>query len=194
MSTVTHRKPGAASGGASSAPLKATPRAENTPSSGIGAWVTFFNERVPIVVYALLACGPVFSAMTLCEKEFDLATFLWTAPAQLLFLITIRFMDDVKDFDKDCEVHPDRPLPRGLLKVSEVTNAVRYLLASLFAFAFFSHTISLPVKASHSPSRLYTSISCTLSLAAASGLRSARCSMPSPTRLPSIPAPCISSE
>eukprot|EP01136_Pigoraptor_vietnamica_P015520 Opistho-1_new@58771 len=43
-------------------------------------------------------------------------------------------MDDVKDFDKDCQVHPDRPLPRGLLKVSEVENAVRFFLAALFAF------------------------------------------------------------
>lgn len=57
------------------------------------------------------------------------------AVTQFIFLVTLRCMDDVKDYDKDCIVHKDRPLPRGLLKKSELENFIRFLILLLFGFA-----------------------------------------------------------
>ena len=33
----------------------------------------------------------------------------------LIFITELRFMDELKDYEKDKIAHPDRPLPRGLV-------------------------------------------------------------------------------
>ena len=44
-------------------------------------------------------------------------------------------MDDVKDYDKDVIVHPDRPLPRGLIAYDEVALVVKITLAILIGYS-----------------------------------------------------------
>lgn len=41
-----------------------------------------------------------------------------------LFFFLLRLMDEYKDHEKDKIVHPDRPIPRGLLTVSQVKRAI----------------------------------------------------------------------
>ena len=68
-----------------------------------------------------------------------------------VLLLVIRIMDDVKDYEKDKVVHPDRhvlyylqhatcntllrrPLPRGLIKFEEVTNFINIAMASTVVY------------------------------------------------------------
>ena len=50
-------------------------------------------------------------------------------------LITVRVMDDVKDYDLDVKIHPERPLPRGLLAYDEVVLVIKLTLAGLLGYA-----------------------------------------------------------
>ena len=71
-----------------------------------------------------------------------------------VLLLLIRVMDDVKDYDKDkivhplrCEIvpptftcwslspHPIRPLPRGLIRVSEVIQVIHGTLLAMLLYA-----------------------------------------------------------
>jgi 4-hydroxybenzoate polyprenyltransferase len=44
-------------------------------------------------------------------------------------------MDEVKDYDKDVIVHPDRPLPRGILKKQEVEFVIRVIVLALSLYS-----------------------------------------------------------
>ena len=105
-------------------------------ASKFSRWLTFLNERAPPLVFALLGGGPVVSSLYLYNDRFDWLKFLTVFPAQLLLLLTIRIMDDVKDYDKDVKVHPDRPLPRGLLTIDEVVRMIRNVIIGEYAYAF----------------------------------------------------------
>ncbi|KJE89029.1 hypothetical protein CAOG_00588 [Capsaspora owczarzaki ATCC 30864] len=118
-----------------------TPRS----ASAIKNWTTFFNERAPLPVYVLLALGPCLSGFALADSSLPLPvtsgqfsywqTLAIVVAGQLLYLITLRCMDDVKDYDKDVKVHPDRPLPRGLILYDELVNAIRLEIALLCVYA-----------------------------------------------------------
>jgi 4-hydroxybenzoate polyprenyltransferase len=44
----------------------------------------------------------------------------------MVFLAQIRFMDELKDFEKDKVAHPERPLPRGLFTLEEFDRFIRF--------------------------------------------------------------------
>lgn len=102
-------------------------------------WTTYVKERFPLVGYLLVAGGLSGSTTALLRgrswSSSDLlATGLATAGV-MLFLIQVRWMDEVKDVDKDRLAHPERPLPRGLVKVHEVVRVIRGFngVAAVFA-------------------------------------------------------------
>ena len=41
-----------------------------------------------------------------------------------LFFFKMRLYDEIKDYELDCEINPDRPLPRGLLTISDVKKGI----------------------------------------------------------------------
>ena len=51
-------------------------------------------------------------------------------------LITVRVMDDVKDYDLDVKIHPERPLPRGLIAYDEVVLVIKLMLGGLLGYAW----------------------------------------------------------
>ncbi len=89
-------------------------------------WFIFFKERLPLPVLLLMSLGAGLSASNGISPDLGLACLM---PA--LFLVTLRIMDEVKDYTKDQALHPDRPLPRGLISLGEATNFVYLLLGSM---------------------------------------------------------------
>jgi hypothetical protein len=92
-------------------------------------WSTYVLERFPLVGY-LLVSGGLCGSMTalLRGRSWTASDLLATSLAcvgVLLFLIQLRWMDEVKDVDKDRVAHPERPLPRGLVTVPEVVRVIR---------------------------------------------------------------------
>ncbi len=49
----------------------------------------------------------------------------------------MRLMDEIKDYQKDQIAHPQRPLPRGLIKPAQIQRAIQVVTAVLLATAAF---------------------------------------------------------
>ena len=93
-------------------------------------WLRYIIERFPPVTYVILIGGFCLTGAvahgTLPRFETPLAFSFF---AITLFFFVLRLMDELKDYEKDLVAHPKRPLPRGLLKTTEV----RHLIVTLTA-------------------------------------------------------------
>lgn len=94
------------------------------------SWLIFLQERVPLPAHVLLVGGMLASAYRLSA---DAADVLLAAIGLILFFITLRLMDECKDYAVDCVVFPERPLPRGLIGLSEARAMVTRLLLVMAA-------------------------------------------------------------
>jgi 4-hydroxybenzoate polyprenyltransferase len=87
-------------------------------------WVIFIGERFPIAShltmifvfvlahFALAGASPLNSKMGLL---FSFCT---------LFFFKLRLYDEIKDYEVDLKHNPGRPLPRGLLKISDLKKMI----------------------------------------------------------------------
>jgi len=88
-------------------------------------WWTYQAERFP-----LLAHGPLIAAFSACAVSYtallpNQANPTWTAYTVafivcLIFFLQLRIADEFKDFEEDSRYRPYRPVPRGLVKLSEL--------------------------------------------------------------------------
>ena len=92
-------------------------------------WIIFITERIPLLVYALIVGGIVWSSIIIGKQGFQISNFIIGFLGLYLFFCVLRLMDEVKDFDKDKIAHPDRPLPRGVLTVSDVIGSIKLTYA-----------------------------------------------------------------
>jgi 4-hydroxybenzoate polyprenyltransferase len=63
----------------------------------------------------------------------------------LVFITELRFMDELKDYEKDKIAHPTRPLPRGLITVGQVRNLIIIFFSLLCLLSFLSAVIFNPL-------------------------------------------------
>ena len=56
--------------------------------------------------------------------KFDLSIFIIAVIVNTLLMIQMRLGDELKDYEKDKIMHPNRPLPRGLLSTDQVRSAL----------------------------------------------------------------------
>lgn len=89
---------------------------------------TFMNERFPLIPNLIIALGMCFSIKFLYQLSFDGVVFTLAIILVLFFIAELRFMDEVKDYDKDILAHPTRPLPRGLIKAEELERVIHLML------------------------------------------------------------------
>lgn len=87
-------------------------------------YLTFIKERVPVVANLILALGLIFSVGALNSTYLDFSDAFFIGMTLMAFIIELRFMDEIKDFEKDKVAHPDRPLPRGLVTPRQVMNLI----------------------------------------------------------------------
>lgn len=52
----------------------------------------------------------------------------------MIFFAVLRMMDELKDYEKDLVAHPERPLPRGVLKPAQVETAIHSIVGFMVAF------------------------------------------------------------
>jgi hypothetical protein len=134
-----------------------TPSSENTGSRKIsreaakadpkplGArWARYVAERSPPAALVFIGAGISMAPMAL-RNEFDPVLLGIGVLATFLLLAQMRLGDEIKDLRKDREIHPERPLPRGLLSLREVTQGmlVIMLLVVLLAVLGARHYGSL---------------------------------------------------
>jgi 4-hydroxybenzoate polyprenyltransferase len=114
----------------------------------------FFKERIPFIPYVTLTAGLTMSGAALTGERLDLdyargMVFI----ALLLFFIVLRFMDEVKDVRKDLIAHPERPIPRGLIRESNVKVLIWITVLSMLLMAL-CHSINHQAQAGLSLSLL----------------------------------------
>jgi 4-hydroxybenzoate polyprenyltransferase len=102
-------------------------------------WLIFFKERIPLFSYFIIASGFACGSLSLLNKDFSYITYSFVCVGIILFLVLLRLMDEVKDYDKDCIVYPQRPLPRGLIKIEECKKAIRinYVMMIFWNFLIY---------------------------------------------------------
>jgi hypothetical protein len=94
-----------------------------TPAS---RWWVYQRERFPLAAH-----GPLVAAFTFTAVAFSgflrgvftlpsVAEFSAAFVISLLFFLQLRIADEFKDFEDDSAFRPYRPVPRGLVKLSEL--------------------------------------------------------------------------
>lgn len=98
-------------------------------------WITYIRERFYLPTFIVLVAGISLSGIFLNGNSFRLLPFVLSFIGIFLFFALMRLMDDVKDLEKDRIAHPDRPLPRGLIKKTMAQSMVDRLQIILFAYS-----------------------------------------------------------
>lgn len=98
-------------------------------------WITFFRERFPLPVLFLISFGIALAGLSYGSRPLQPIQILLAGAITFLFFSTLRLMDEIKDYEKDKIVHPTRPLPRGLIELSEFKRVMLMSVALMFVFA-----------------------------------------------------------
>lgn len=101
-------------------------------------WYVYQRERFPVIGHGILILAFSFSAISYSallrmESAGDfflpgLASVLVAYVSCFLFFLQLRIADEFKDFTEDSRFRPYRPVPRGLVRLSEL--AVVFVLAA----------------------------------------------------------------
>jgi 4-hydroxybenzoate polyprenyltransferase len=86
-------------------------------------WKIYIKERSPLPALMIISAAAAITPLSIL-KTFDLKVLVASLIFTTLMLIQMRLGDEIKDFEKDKIIHPERPLPRGLLNLDEVTRAL----------------------------------------------------------------------
>lgn len=108
------------------------------------AFKVFIKERLPVVPNFILAFGLMFSAVGLLGASSKTLPAVFGAIALFAFVSELRFMDELKDVEKDVVANPDRPLPRGAISKEQVGSLIAITGVLLVAFAAASGAIFTP--------------------------------------------------
>jgi UbiA prenyltransferase family len=95
----------------------------------LARWGVYQSERFPLVRHAPLVvvtvlCALMFTLGLRNESRFpSLLVWLFSSLVTLGLFFQLRVLDEFKDFDEDSQFRPYRPVPRGVLKLSDLAMA-----------------------------------------------------------------------
>lgn len=114
------------------------------------AWLTFLWERFPPITHIpftiLFLVAHYSLSNRIANTSFSLNNILNLRITALLlvtfiFFFMLRLYDEIKDFEIDKIIHPDRPLIRKLLSHTDLHNAIAVcILLEVVIFSFFGIT------------------------------------------------------
>lgn len=97
-------------------------------------WIRFFVERFDPLSHLIMISLFIAGHMSL-GKEIELTSSILIFLGTTIFFFKLRCFDEVKDLDLDMKINPQRPLPRGLLSVFDMKDAI--ILCILFENIIF---------------------------------------------------------
>ena len=95
----------------------------------LARWGVYQSERFPLVRHAPLVvvtvlCALMFTLGLRNEPRFpSLSLWFFSSLVTLGLFFQLRVLDEFKDFDDDSKFRPYRPVPRGVLKLSDLAGA-----------------------------------------------------------------------
>jgi len=102
-------------------------RIKKNPASIAARWTRYIAERSPPIALLFIGAAVALAPMAL-RTEFDPVLMALGMTGTFVLLAQMRLGDEIKDYRKDLELYPDRPLPRGLLSLSEARAGMRIAL------------------------------------------------------------------
>jgi 4-hydroxybenzoate polyprenyltransferase len=114
-------------------------------------WWIYQRERFPIFAHGPLIAALSFSAV--CVSSFlrgrprlpDAGSFLVAFVTVLLFFLQLRIADEFKDRETDAHYRPYRPVPRGLVSLSELGGIAVAGMLIQFGLALWLHPSLTPL-------------------------------------------------
>ena len=98
--------------------------------SNVKKWMTYLSERSPLPAISFLSAGMAVSSMAF-TGEFNWWYLLLGLVINNIIFIQMRLGDELKDFENDKIINPERPLPRGLLHPPEVLRVLKGMLVAM---------------------------------------------------------------
>jgi hypothetical protein len=97
------------------------------------SWLQFIKERFDPISYSVMifvffgAHYVLYLNYVKQESTFNFALIFYLLPIALaifIFFFKLRLFDEIKDIESDIINHPERPLPRGILRKKDILGAV----------------------------------------------------------------------
>ncbi|MGH9315116.1 MAG: UbiA family prenyltransferase [Vicinamibacterales bacterium] len=106
-------------------------------------WIKYQRERFPLAAHAPLVAA--FSGSAVCFSSLVRGRVAWPSAraftvaflTSLLFFLQLRIADEFKDFEDDSRYRPYRPVPRGLVTLSELAWVAAAAAAIQLALALW---------------------------------------------------------
>jgi 4-hydroxybenzoate polyprenyltransferase len=118
----------------------------------LNRWLVYQKERFPLVQYGAIVAA--FSYSGLCVSRMmrgveglpDVLAFVAAYLCSLILFFQLRVADEYKDHEEDCRYQPERPVPRGLVKLKELASLGLLGAAIQAALAFtYQQSLLLPL-------------------------------------------------
>lgn len=107
----------------------------------MGKWITFIKERFsPGAYLPMILVFTAVNGLYACQastEDWHWSRFILTLILVLSFFFRLRLFDEIKDYEVDLKINPTRPLARGLIKISEVKQALILLIGIELAISFY---------------------------------------------------------
>ncbi len=105
----------------------------------IEKYIIFLSERFGLVGSPVMISLFVLSHLGLAHLNGQLAPplhlILSIFAGVIIFFVKLRFYDEIKDYELDVVINPERPLPRGLLSIDNIKSAIeKVILVELLLF------------------------------------------------------------
>ena len=97
-------------------------------------WLIYLTERSPPAALLFIAAGIALAPMA-CRRSIDWGLLAAGTAGIFGLLVLMRLGDELKDFEKDRVIHPERPLPRGLLTVAQARRGMLFVSVLLVLLA-----------------------------------------------------------
>lgn len=115
----------------------------------IKKFLIFTNERFDPLAYSLLIVFFVLAHFFISGNDYhgpffisSVKKFFWSTILSILFFLKLRCFDELKDYETDKIINPNRPLPRGLLSLIEVKKIILALIIFEFSIVLLFSPIS----------------------------------------------------
>ncbi len=113
-------------------------------------WYIYQKERFPIGMYSLMiaafSTSAVGYASILRGGHIRICSLIVSFVTSFTIMALLRIADEHKDFEEDSLYRPYRPVPRGLVKLSELRNiGITFLIIELVLALFLNYTLVFPL-------------------------------------------------
>lgn len=113
-------------------------------------WYIYQKERFPVGMYSLMilafSTSAVGYASLLRGAKLRIFSLVVSFITSFTIMALLRIADEHKDFEEDSKYRPYRPVPRGLVKLSELRNiGIFFMILELILAISLNYTLIFPL-------------------------------------------------